>query len=126
MNLNCDCDEECFTFLNLSTGIRTYTCGNIIEEKNEKNCQFRHECVEIENIKFKPPINKLEEEMMFLPQQEKCNVSNLSYLCERFLINHKLSTFQEIEIECKQKNIKPFNHNEETILEFIDRVSKDS
>ncbi len=117
MTFYCDCDEECFAWTNLSTGVVTYRCNQMTQcDKKKKlsdcnlDCDYRH-TIKLYSPTFpsKSVEKKSHTTVKKYTKEERCKA-----LAESFLITQKLETFQELECLSGRKFT-----NEEYILNYV-------
>ena len=131
--MDCNCNKNAFTFLDMKTGIRVYICSEtstnvnfktkeITEKERNLPCNFRKEVQEFEPY-IKPYIEPKPEKPSKLITKPETDLEKLQRLVKGFLKEKKYTLFQEIEILCRSLNI-PTKQNEESIYEFTQRLLK--
>ena len=108
----CHCDEDCFTYLNISTGVRTYKCY-----RPDNPCDFEEYVTE-----YIPKFKKIIPRIKKPPKKVYSDEDELRYLITLFKVNHKLALFVSIEHLCKKMNIPIFSPPE-TIPQFLERIT---
>lgn len=120
MTFYCDCNEECFGWTNLSTGVVTYRCNQMTQcDKKKKffdcnlDCDYRH-TAKLYSPTFPPKSikkKKVRTTIKKCTKEERCKE-----LAESFLSTQKFETFQELESLSGKKFT---NEEHEHILNYV-------
>lgn len=127
MNYICHCDEECFTYINITTGERSYVCGKAdVEWEDSKiisstSCDFREIVMDpfynnnntqfVQDTKNTKDVKRKQSKIEFKQR-------SLDELVETFLINPKVATFQMIENISNER----FDSKVEDIYSYLNRM----
>lgn len=116
MTFYCNCNEECFGYINASTGYMVYKCNQIIEPKKE-NTEWKLGCDYSNTIQMYTNITKPEEPEYKIPETRnpKTKTEMCTDLANLFLLTQKFTTFQELENVSGRK----FDGDREHIMNYV-------